>query len=194
MDAVRIYRPAPSNGALRQGEILTDLAQLIPEAIGGEVEYLIRIHPFAIVMSQDCDLDLDYRARLGERPEDKLIPSVLFCEMTTAEDLRQKVKTAKFWERIRTNTDERYQFLQAAEPEADALRTGLPELGVDFKRYFTMVPKEVELRITTDIHFERRTIRAVRRVVLSSPYLEHFSTRFSHYLARIALPEPHSSD
>ena len=64
----------------------------------------------------------------------------------------------------------------------DALRQGLPELGVDFKRFFTIPTDELYVPITSG---------AQRRCHLNSPYLEHLTTQFSGFLSRVALPKPH---
>jgi hypothetical protein len=77
---VRIYTPS-TPGALRQGEIVTGLIQLrvelasIATADEGAVIQPI-VHPFAIVMSQDCDLDRDFRARQQQAGQEKLLPNV----------------------------------------------------------------------------------------------------------------------
>ncbi|HEY8505607.1 MAG TPA: hypothetical protein VIL46_13565, partial [Gemmataceae bacterium] len=147
------------------------------------------IHPFAVVLTQDCDLEQDFRVRFPEaKPSDKLIPGVLFCEVATAEELfgiiRQTNK--KLWDRIKISKDERYHFLQKVDPSSDLLNEGLPELAIDFKRYFTIPTDEVYRRIEVG--------EAKRRCVLVSPYLEHLSSRFAYFLSRVALPEDHFSE
>lgn len=136
----KIYAPA-TFGALRQGEIISDLVQFIlrPETINTEdLTGDPLIHPLAIIVSQDCDLDQDFRARNGLASEDKKLPNVLFCQMISAENLRGRSDiNAGLWPRIRNNKDERYHFFQKINSEDDALQEGLPELGVDFKRYFS---------------------------------------------------------
>jgi hypothetical protein len=189
----RIYRVAAPDAAtcLRQGEILTDVRQvtLIPATIHDEKPKLrTTSHPHAVILTQDCDLDQDFFVRVAGKPSDKIIPSVFLCEVSTAEELfgiiRQTNK--KLWDRIRINKDERYHFLQKVEPGCDRLNVGLPELAIDFKRYFTLPTDEVYHRI--EIH------HASRRCVLVSPYLEHLTSRFAFYLSRVALPEDHLSD
>ena len=178
MAADDIYQPA-ADGALRQGEIFSDLVQVIPalEGVGAAEGVAVRYqtHPFAIIVSQDCDLDLDHRVRTGQidRP-DKLVPSVLFCEVTTAEAMCQQVAASDIWKRIRQNDDARYQFLQAVPPELDAAADGLPELTIDFKRFFTLPTAETVFRLTDATPVPGGdAIRVRRRSVLKSPYLEH---------------------
>ena len=184
------YRPAETGAeaCLRQGEILTNLVRLVLslESLTKQQPENIKIlHGFAVVLSQDCDLDQDFKARKGENKADKIIPSVLFAEVYTAEELFGLVKSSEIWKRIKQNKDERYHFLQKVEPAGDALKEGLPELGIDFKRFFTIPTDEVYFRIATE---------AKRRCILGSPYLEHLSSRFGFYLSRVALPEEHFSE
>ena len=93
---------------------------------------------------------------------------------------------SKAWARIQANKDERYHFLQKAEAIDDVRGEGLPELGIDFKRYFTIPTEEVYWRVHQK--------EAQRRCVLQSPYLEHLSSRFAYFLSRVALLEDHFSE
>jgi hypothetical protein len=151
----------------------------------GTLGALSKKHPLAIVMSQDCDLVQDHLARDGKAKEDKTIPNVLFCEVVTAVALKGNVDDRQ-WKSIKINDNKRFQFLQRIEPINDALSTGLSEMGIDFKRYFTMPTDEVYLRIKLG--------EAKRRSVLVSPYLEHLSSRFAFFLSRVALEEDHVSE
>lgn len=185
-----VYISSSSEGALRQGEILTNLTQtrLAIESIE-QTEPIINSvkHPFALILTQDCDLDWDYRARNGSAAREKLIPNVLLCEMTTAENLKGRTDiNENLWRRIKINKDERYQFLQKVEPAQDALGEGLPELGIDFKRYFAVPADELYKWLLIG--------ETKRRCRLASPYLEHLSTRFCYFQFRVALPSEHLSE
>jgi hypothetical protein len=70
--------------------------------------------------------------------------------------------------------------------DEDVMGEGLPELGIDFKRYFTISAAEVYIRLDSN--------EIQRRCRLVSPYLEHFSTRFAYYQFRVALPADHYSE
>lgn len=185
-----IYTSSPADGGLRQGEIVTGIVQPVVDSrtIASDEGPLVdtKAHPYALIVSQDCDLDWDFKARKGEASADKIIPNILFCEVTTAAGLRGRSGiNSDIWKRIKDNKDERYHFLQRVEPDEDILGEGLPELGVDFKRFFT-VPTE-------DVYYQlEATLR--RRCRLLSPYLEHFSTRFCYYQFRVALPADHFSE
>lgn len=181
--------------ALRQGEILSGVVQayLRIESVGTpEPRVIVRTHRFAVVVSQDCDLTQDHAKRFPTplAPE-KLIPSVLLCEAFPADELFTVIidthgKKSKAWDRIQQNNDPRYHFLQKAEREQDRLHEGLPELALDFKRYFTIPTAEIYRRIELN--------EAQRRCVLVSPYLEHLSSRFAYYLGRVGLPTDHITE
>ncbi len=191
-----IQKYAPStDGALRQGEILTNLKQfkLNIESIrlGKPLAEPI-IHPFAIIMTQDCDCEQDFKPRNDGIVSASTIPSILFCEIVEAESLRNRDKgkskidiNSEVWKQVRINKNERYHFLEAIPNTADILGDGLPELALDFKRYFTIPTDEVYYRIEIG--------EAKRRCRLVSPYLEHLTSRFNYFQSRIALPEDHTS-
>ncbi len=182
-----IYSPSVA-GELRQGEIITDLSELrlnVPQFTAtGEALFDIDLHPYVIVVSQDCDLTQDYSAKQDpQTAADKVLPSVLFCEATTAKLLRGRADINKdVWRRAVTNKNERYHVLESVPAQFDALGVGLPALGIDFKRYFSLPRDEAYHRIATDAH---------RRCRLVNPYLEHFCTRFFYYQLRVALPTDH---
>lgn len=171
---------------LRQGEIVSNLrrAKLTIESVGNEVAPVVNFepHPYAIILTQDCDLDLDRKARLGEAKPDKRIPDVLFCEAVTAEELRGgSAMNSTIWSHVKIHGHERYQILEAVGAQFDLQATGVPSLGLDFKRHFTMPVDEVYLRIEIG--------EARRRCRLVSPFLEHLSSRFARFQSRVALPE-----
>lgn len=186
----RIYERSSLEGPLRQGEILTNIIQLklVVDSLelNEGLDFDPVIHPYAIIVTQDCDVIQDFAPRQQQQESDKIIPSILFCEATTAEGLSSQIKGTDIRKRVKQNKDERYQFLEKVAPEDDALGEGLPELGVDFKRYFTLPTEEVYFRITTG--------EAKRRCRLVSPYLQNFSSRFYYFQNRVALPAEHRSE
>ena len=186
----QVYALAEDGNSLRQGEIISGLVRgrQALDSFSNEVpEFLFEAHPYAIILSQDCDLEQDWKRRqeqgLAEIQAPSL-PEILFAQLVTARELRSKGLTSEAWRRIKINKDERYQFLEQAPQESDAQGQGLPEFGIDFKRYFTIPTAEVYKQIELD---------ARRRCRLLSPYLEHLSTRFCFYQFRVALPEDHRS-
>ena len=76
--------------------------------------------------------------------------------------------------------------MQKVDATCDGLQQGLPELTIDFKRYFTIPTDEVYKRIEIS--------ETKRRCVLVGPYLEQLSSRFAYFIGRVALPEDHFSE
>jgi hypothetical protein len=188
-DATPMYRASVAADGLRQGEIVTNLIRprLSLASVGASPVVDFDPQPFTILLTQDCDLDQDSHVRRQGTINDKLLPALFFCEVFTAEELFGRLdRNRKLWERIPKNKDERYHFLQRVDAAWDAEQIGLPELGIDFKRYFTMPADEVYRRIELG--------EAKRRCVLVSPYLEHLSSRYAYFLSRVALPLDHVSD
>ena len=180
-------------GSLRQCEILENVVELrvVLDSLrgeGGVPEFDERVHPLAVIVSQDCDLTWDYQARTAAddvRPSlaNKLLPNTLLCELFEATDLRgMQALNGPIWRRIERNQDERYHFLQRCDGQRDLAGVGFPELAIDFKRLFTIPTEELYYRISAG------EIR--RRSVLSGPFLQDLSNRFGYYHLRVALPDP----
>lgn len=191
----KIYLPSVGDISkpIRQGEILSNVSQFRWNLEGvkrGESLADPVMHPFAIILSQDCDCEQDYKLRFGDPPSNGTLPSVLFCEVATAEDLKQTGNSqqlnSKIWSGIKQNKNERYQFLEEILAEDDVMKTGIPELTLDFKRYFTIPTDELYYRISKG--------EVQRRCRLNSPYLEHLAVRFGYFVYRIALPHDHASN
>ena len=171
---------------LKQGEIINNLFELkllIPQRITIDVNQGVQveqsIHPYAIVVSQDCDIEQDYKARLHEVPEDKLLTHLLFCALFTQEEIRRRNNLkADQWKRIRQNQDERYHYL--VEAPIHGTEDSLPELIADFKTTFSLRIEFVSWSVSTN--------QAVRKGGLLSPYLEDFMHRLYSFLGRVATP------
>ena len=183
-----------SDGPVRQGEVISSLREV---HLSVETEFnetnpnvIFRDHPFAIVLSQDCDLEQDFNTRSdgGTTSElsalNNLLSGVILCEAVKASDLREAGPDmdSKTWKRVKFNKDERYHFLAGVPAAADLQGEGLPELALDFKKYFT-IPANV-------LYWQARAW-AKRRCFLVSPYAEHLSARFFSYQSRIGLPLDH---
>ena len=185
---VAIYSSTELGGAFHQGEILTGLQQLVadPQSIGaeGDPDVLIVTQPYVVIVTQECDLDSDYRARSGggTRPQRKLLSGVLVCEAEEAEIAERNTTEGAVWNHIRTNQHIRYHFLQAVAAQQDALGRSLPTLVVDFKHYFT---------IPVDELYERLNHGLERRTRLANEYMTHFADRFAYFQGRVAIPVPH---
>ena len=193
-----MFEPSPTTGALRQGEILSDVIQVHVQLDGwnpNAEEILLgqKTYPQAIILTQDCDLLWDFVERNqspDKRKEQKFLPNILFCELLPEGALRARLKESAdkpsdLWKRIQQHRDERYHSFPSLQNDEDQAGEGLPPLVADFKRIFTIPSEELYLRLTLGCR---------RRAVLKTPFLQHFAVRFGYYLQRIALPEPHQGE
>jgi len=185
-----IYVTSTAAGPLRHGEILSDVIERRRSfrslnLATPEIEEIR--HPYCVVATQDCDLEQDHTARnVTPIATDKLIPNVLFVQVVTITELIGGLPRGRdILKRVLQNKDERYHVFESIAATQDALRQGLPALGADFKRYFT---------VPTDELYAQVGANARRRTRLNSTYLEHFGQRFAAYLARVALPREHGID
>jgi hypothetical protein len=203
-----IYTPA-TEGALHQGEIIANLEEpfVYTDSIVPDESAIPRLgvikHDLCIVISQECDLDLEYRARIspvevagrvsaGTSIHDsdgtnsnnpiKNISNILFCDVFAAVKIRNVVESRALWGQIEINNQERYHYLRAIAPDEDVRGEGIDYLVVDFRRYFSLTVEEA---------YERVRHRAQRRSVLQPVYAAQLSSRFANYLSRVALPEDH---
>ncbi|MCK4658420.1 MAG: hypothetical protein KAV82_02770 [Phycisphaerae bacterium] len=186
-ERVSKYIASSSDVPLRQGEIVSNLVQvcLVIESVGSDSPVLLPVvHPYAIVLSQDCDLEQDFLCMTGQRQGSRSLPSILFCEVITAQSLSGSAGGKDIWKRVHQNKDERYHCLQQVQPDEDSTKKGIEALGIDFKRYFTVPADEVYKRLKLG-EMERRSW-------LAPPYAQHLATRFFHYQHRVALPEGHT--
>lgn len=191
----QIYRASNQSEALRQGEILTGVIQLNPvlnevSPSFDDIELQEKIHPYAIIISQDCDLDWDYKARQNNSQSNKLLNSIILCEVYTAQDIRSNKTNPEMnsqqWNLVKTNRHEQYHFFEKVSLEYDLLKEGLPELTVDFKKVFGVDAQFLYHQIKFN--------KVQRRAELVSPYLENFSNRYHYFHGRVALPFPYESE
>jgi hypothetical protein len=178
------YTPTLVNERLYQGEILGRIVQVRQSlnSIGSptpQIEELV--HPFAIILAQDCDLEQDFEARVSGHGK---LDNVLFCPAVATAALKAVASTStNHWKLITGNRDIRYQCIEAVPADQDSAAVGAPSLGCDFKTCFTIPTDEVYKRIHNH--------DAVRRCRLRTPYAEHVLQRFCQFLARIPLPQNH---
>ena len=192
----QFYIASLADGSFLQTEILSDVTEyrLIADSILSDegLEIVPIIHKLAIIVSQDCDLEQDYHRRrelkesgqVTDAEDEKLLPSILLCEVASESAIAAalKVQGRTVRERFRQNKEERYQFLKAVEAKADAEKSGIEAMGIDFKRYFSVPTEELYAQLRGDCK---------RRCSLGPHYLEHFSRRFTNHLSRVALPKDH---
>ena len=183
-----LYVPCESPH-LRQGEVIENLIELRPLISRGEIKVVKKgasldmrptDHKYAIIVSQDCDLEWDYKASQNEASEDKLLQHVLFCDLFLLEEIRIRSRLqSDLFKRVRKNQDERYHRFD----KAPVGETGqdLPELCADFKATFSL-PIEFVYSLTS-------SGQVTRKGFLPTPYLQDFIQRLYSFLGRVAIPE-----
>ncbi|MEA3282021.1 MAG: hypothetical protein U9Q68_05595 [Euryarchaeota archaeon] len=136
-------------------------------------------------MTQDCDLEQDYKNRSEEVREkhDKYMQSILVCPAYPAEKFRvgehlERINYVmenwggKQFKKIKDQKYERFHFLGADS------KMQVPELVIDFKHYYT-IPRNA-IYIILDEHY---------LVTIRELFRESLSQRFSYFLSRIGLPD-----
>lgn len=177
---------SPEAGCFRQGEILSHVIQLHVDPASLEdpegQSFEERTHPFAVILTQDCDLDWDFQTRTAEMTADtrkrKHLPNILLCELFEVDTLKPQYNS-NLWQRISRNQDERFHYLAACHGQDDRKGAGLPVLVVDFKRVFSIPTEELYKRVTSGLE---------RRTTLSIPFSQDLANRFGCYMLRVALP------
>lgn len=183
------------NGTLRQGEILTGVVEPVPtpneHSLGNHDKYKVdeEIHDFAMLLNQACDLEQDFKSRSeGDIAGPAILLNLLCYKVVTALELRGppgKGLNSTIWDQVKINGHIRYQFISASPFDCDLAGEGLPELGLDFKRFFTITPHQLYSQINEGM--------CQRRTCLEGVYALHLSHRFAHYLSRVGLPEEYES-
>lgn len=167
-----------------QGDIFKDVKYFLwidinDDAIEGE-ELIV---PYLVVLTQECDLDLDHEYHVNdEKNDDKYLQSILVSpaylstqirEGTHLEGLNQKMNriNSKLWPNVKSNQNARYHYLPQYEPFK------IPELVIDFKHYYT-IPRDYFYQYYKDHYIG----------TIDQLFRENLSIRFSTYLSRIGLP------
>jgi hypothetical protein len=177
---VPIYAISEITRELRQAEIITNISQFSYDATSEEVTLTPR--PFAVVLTQDCDLLWDHQAKVDGKPRDLI--GVLLYEAEPISQIRARLPGSDILRRIMRHGEERYHRLPLVPPDLDVLGEGLPELIIDFRRYFTLPVDEIYRQCILEGKGE-----AKRRCRLESPYREHLQLRAGYYFQRVGLPD-----
>lgn len=170
-----------------QGDILRDVDVIdsYTKDSSGELKYDELVLPYVIVMTQDCDLESDFknRSEISSETQDKYLRTILVCPAYNATEFREGnhlledigLKMAewnsKTFKQIKEQNHARFHFLE----QDQALQ--VPELVIDFKHYYT-IPRDTLFGIYNDHYL----------VTINQLFRESLSQRFSNYLSRIGLP------
>lgn len=148
--------------------------------------------PHIIVLSQDCDLWWDMKAR-GESSTkpDKQVESILVCPSydkglfvygkhleevrkgtMRAWTIKKKSGLTTSWSTLLQNKNPRYHYLPGSK------ELGLNDMVIDFKHFYT-IPRNRLYRIYEDCYVG----------TICELYRERLCQRFANFLSRIGLPD-----
>lgn len=214
------FHPSPLSGALRQGELLTDLQERYVETLNDngsetpEFGVVLTKHPYSIVLSQDCDLDQDFRTRVDAsgvelKPtvddqqktlvKNKLrqIPYVLLCQAESADKFIERSDVDRnVLKRITTErTDDRGNKRRFATNKEERFYF-IESVPQDCDRKGEGLPelvldfKKVIAVPTIELYrtLNRPDAATKRRCFLCPPFAQNLSQRFTSYLGRVGLP------
>jgi hypothetical protein len=158
----------------------------------GLFELSVLEFPFAIILTQECDLEQNSKERAAYIQKDvsiikhdKFLVSLLCAPLYNAEHLfsgehlsllniSSEKKNSDHRNYIKTNREPRYHFIEFEDSSE------LVPSIIDFKHYFSLSLQYLE----NNMHNRLCSIRPI--------YREAISQRFSNYLSRIGLPEAQS--
>jgi hypothetical protein len=170
-----------------QGDILRDFGVPIvePSEDGQEATVKRRTLPYAVVVSQDCDLDRDYENRKDglTKNHDKYLMYILLCQAYLPEEFRLGTHLGKIDMRMETYKSDRFGPIKKNQVERYHFLPGdpmcqVPDLVMDFKHYLSIQNEIVYGQLST-----------CYLATLKQLFREDLSARFAHYLCRIGLPK-----
>lgn len=171
-----------------QGDIFEEFTYQFTKIFDQAGEIITITLPYAIVLTQDCDLEWDYEKRASnperktDTNDDKVLQSILICPAYISEqfregnhlkalDLTMKKWNSDLWRPIRNNQNERFHYLE------EDIDNKMPNLVVDFKHYYTVPADDIYSIVDTKY-----------KISIASLFREDISRRFANYLSRIGLP------
>lgn len=175
---------------LRQGDVIRDVEYIeYVSEVHGIIEVSKIIFPLVVVLTQDCDLEQDFRFRWSreaktKKTQDKWLLSVLVAPLYNVEhvylgehltdiDIKMEpINRKKTGGTMLANNERpRYHYIEFS-PEVPIV----PSV-VDFKHYFSVNIKYLKKVKSTNLVCS-----------ISDIYRADLSQRFASYLARIGLP------
>lgn len=170
-----------------QGDIFRDFNyQEKVEIINKKIKVYKRIIPYLIVLTQDCDLESDFRnfQQLDDN-HDKILQHILVCPAYPSEKLREgtHLKESKFnmqkinsnlWSQVKSNNNSRYHYLNKNKNK----ELQISEFVIDFKHYYS-IPRDELYNNYPKLYLG----------TLNELFRERLSQRFANYLSRIGLPD-----
>jgi len=170
-----------------QGDILRDVKVSIDVPVEWQQQESSIVDfdlPYCVVMTQECDLDWDYKTRNDKEAKnnDKFLPTILVCpayqdnffyEGIHLKDWKmEEHKGKKKIKKIMANDqNNRLHYLNGDT------KLQIPNLVIDFKHFYTLPT------IILSEQYDRVYLATVNEL-----FRERLSQRFTNYLSRIGLP------
>lgn len=182
------YTKTDPKDRINQGDILHGVNLIIHSGYSedGQVEIKQLMLDYAIVITQECDLDHDYNNRKSSSPtQDKYLPSILIVPAYLIENFKSgnhisgligNIWSSEQLKKMKQNKEDRFHYIK------DSTTYQLPELMVDFKHVYAA---------NRDVIY--KNIKQTYVASICELFREHLSIRYSNYLSRIGLPEFNSS-
>lgn len=175
----------PNDERIRQGDVIrnVEFIERVDEN-DGMIRFTKINFPYAIVLSQDCDLQQDYSNRNEEKnSQDKIIISALIAPLYNAEHVylgehlseigikcQHINKKSTDGKNLKSNQKPRYHYITFPD------NTPIVDMVIDFKHYFTATIPYLE-KLKCDFVYN-----------VGCLYREDISQRFASFLSRIGLP------
>jgi hypothetical protein len=193
------YQESPARGALREAEVLRDVIDVHATGItwgdGGvvtDVSWAAQVRPFAVVMTQDCDLEQDFNLRFpadGQAPaveeaerHPNALQTIVLCEAFDLEELASRVPAdfSKLEKKMaRRNQNERYHCLMEGTPPGS---DPLPGLVLDLRTPFSVPVMALYEQL------DHAGAKGRRAGIIPEIHSHDLIHRFYSYQARVALP------
>ena len=172
---------------LREPRVQSDLPLIVP---GKQLSIDWIAHPISIVITADCDLLGDHRARqalplTGRAEEQRLarqLDNVTLCRLYSESDLKENRFDSDVWKRVRQNQDVRYHAIPM--PDIPSFKEW-PILYLDFTKTFMMQSQHMRRSI------QRNEIR--RTSPIKQPWLQDLVNRWAHFHGRVCVPDPNDA-
>src|SRR3989338_10192025 len=107
-----------------QGDLLTNMKLKIALKVENDkIQAQDLILPYAVIISQDCDLEQDKKSR-DSSVHDKFIPTILLCPAYASEKVKEGSHMSRLgytmvkynrdeWKKVEQNKNERFHYLPA---------------------------------------------------------------------------------
>mgnify|MGYP001179148142 CR=1 FL=1 len=168
-----------------QGDIFKNVEYIeYAKEESGIIEVSKIIFPFVIVLTQDCDLEWDYKYRWSRTTygnQDKWLLSTLVAPLYNAEHMFEGSQLSKLnmnmsplgrnSSTLKNNKNPRYHYLEFSDEIPIVISI------IDFKHYFSV-----------NNLYLKKIIRSNFVCRVSELYREDISQRFASFLSRIGLP------